>query len=130
MAGITAKQVMFANEFIKTGNAEASAKKAGYNARGNTTKLLHNTTIATYIKDKNKKLEKSTIADMEEIKQFWSDMVRDKEIKPTDRLKASELIGKTNGAFIDKVESTTIDLTKTMTNEQRKTRLAELMNKR
>jgi phage terminase small subunit len=105
MAGkITEKQKKFCDEYIKTGNAELAAKTAGYNARGNTTKLLQNTTIENYIKERNKQLDKPTIADMEEVKEFWTSTLRDKNMKPIDRLKASELIAKTNGAFIDKIE--------------------------
>ena len=103
---ITEKQKKFCNEYIKTGNAELAAKIARYSARGNTTKLLQNTTIAKYIKERNKQLEKSTIADMSEVKEFWTNTLRDKELKPMDRLKASEMIAKTNGAFIDKLEVT------------------------
>lgn len=103
---ITEKQKKFCDEYIKTGNAELAAKIAGYSARGNTTKLLQNTTIAKYIKERNKQLDKPTIADMAEVKEFWTNTLRDKELKPMDRLKASEMIAKTNGAFIDKLEVT------------------------
>lgn len=103
---ITEKQKKFCDEYIKTGNAELAAKIAGYSARGNTTKLLQNTTIVKYIKERNKQLDKPTIADMAEVKEFWTNTLRDKELKPMDRLKASEMIAKTNGAFIDKLEVT------------------------
>lgn len=102
---LTAKQKKFCDEYIKCGNAELAAKLAGYNARGNTTKLLQNTTIANYIKERNEQIDKDTIADMEEVKEFWTNVLRDKKIKPSDRLKASEFIAKTNGAFIEKVEA-------------------------
>ncbi len=65
----------------------------------------------------NKKLENSTIADMSEIKAFWTSLLREgketfdidgkqtKSIIDTNaRLKASEFLAKTNGAFIDKQE--------------------------
>ena len=142
MAELTGKQKAFADEYIRTGNAEQSAIKAGYNARGNTTKLMKNTTITTYItrraeaqriaEDKAiaKSVDSGVIADMIEIKRFWRDMMYNQDVKPTDRIKASELIAKTHGAFIERTETTTIDLTKSLTAEQRKARLAELMNKR
>jgi phage terminase small subunit len=101
---LTAKQKKFADEYIKSGNAELSAKIAGYSARGNTTKLLHNTTIANYIKERNEKLDKATIADMLEVKEFWTNTLRDNEADVKDRLKASEYIAKTNAAFIEKSE--------------------------
>lgn len=49
---LTSKQKKFADEYIATGNAEESARQAGYSARGNTSKLLQNTTIKTYIDER------------------------------------------------------------------------------
>lgn len=106
---ITAKQRMFADEYIKTGNAKASYTKV-YNsnakvAEANSSRLLSNAKIQEYIKSMNKRIERSTIADMTEVKEFWTNMFRSKDVEPRDRLKASELIAKTNAAFIDKVIS-------------------------
>jgi phage terminase small subunit len=109
MAGMTVKQKMFADEYIKTGNATQSYISAGYKARGNgaevnACKLLRNTKVRDYIMKRNKELDKSTIADMQEVKEFWTNLLRDKKTDTKDRLKASELIAKTNGAFLDRVE--------------------------
>ena len=60
--------------------------------------------IIEYIELQNKKLESSRICGMIEIKEYWSELVRDKEAEHKDRLKAAEYIAKTNGAFLDKVE--------------------------
>ena len=103
---LTEKQKRFADYYIASGNAEESAKKAGYNARGNTTKLLQNTTIQQYIKERNKLLESDRIANMEEVKQFWTNTMRNDEVELKDRLKASEYIAKTNAAFIEKQQIT------------------------
>lgn len=110
MDKLTEKQKRFADYYIETGNAEESARRAGYNARGNTTKLLHNTTIKKYIEERNKKLESNTIANMVEVKEFWTNFLRSENIEPKDRLKASEFIAKTNGAFLDRVEQTNIEI--------------------
>ena len=104
MAGLTLKQKKFADEYIKCGNAEQAARLAGYSARGNTTKILNNPAVKNYIKERSKQLEKSTIASMVEVKEFWTSILRDSEASKRDRLKASELIAKTNGAFLDRVE--------------------------
>nr|WP_245301704.1 terminase small subunit [Virgibacillus natechei] len=53
---MTEKQRKFVDYYIETGNAEESAKRAGYSARGNTTKLLQNTTILQYMDKQMKKL--------------------------------------------------------------------------
>ncbi|MEN2765767.1 terminase small subunit [Ornithinibacillus xuwenensis] len=128
---LTEKQKRFADYYIASGNAEESAKKAGYSARGNTTKLLQNTTIRKYIEERNKRLESNRIADMEEVKQFWTNTLRDEQRDLKDRLKASEYIAKTNAAFIDKQEhSGEIHNTVTeLTPEQRMKRIKELKAK-
>ncbi len=109
MAGMTVKQKMFADEYIKTGNAKQSYINAGYSARGNSaeanaSRLLRNDKVLAYIKQRNQEIDKDTIADMTEVKEFWTNMLRNRAADPKDRLKASELIAKTNGAFLDRVE--------------------------
>ena len=54
MANITAKQKMFADEYIKTGNAKQSYINAGYSARGNSaeanaSRLLRNDKVLAYM---------------------------------------------------------------------------------
>lgn len=109
MAGLTPNQKKFADEYIKTGNAKQSYINAGYKARGNraeaaASRLLRNVKVRDYIRQRNKELDKDTIADMTEVKEFWTNVLRNKAADPKDRLKASELIAKTNGAFLERVE--------------------------
>ena len=113
MASITAKQKMFADEYIKTGNAKQSYINAGYSARGNAaeaaaSRLLRNVKVRDYIRQRNKELDRDTIADMQEVKEFWTNILRNKAADSKDRLKASELIAKTNGAFLDRIENSGI----------------------
>lgn len=102
---MNAKQKLFADYYIQTGNAVESAIKAGYSvnyANAQSYRLLD--IVGDYIKEKNKALESHKIANMEEVKEFWTNMLRNEESDSKDRLKASEFIAKTNGAFIDKLE--------------------------
>lgn len=109
---LTVKQKRFANEYIKSGNATQSYIDAGYSAtsrsvaEANSRRLLGNERVHTYIELMNKKLEEESIADMKEIKQFWTKVIRSEEkyVEMKDRIRASELIARTNGAFLDKVE--------------------------
>jgi phage terminase small subunit len=106
---LKAKQKKFADYYIASGNATEAAIKAGYSpkyAGQNADKLLKNTNIMEYIKERNKQLEKPMIANMSEVKEFWTDILRDKEAEVKDRLKASEYIAKTNAAFIEKQQIT------------------------
>lgn len=105
---LTAKQQSFADHYIITGNASESARKAGYSNTYATThvyKLLENARVKQYIEKRNEELESELVADMKEVKQFWTSMLRNDLAEHKDRLKASEFIAKTNGAFIDKQET-------------------------
>ena len=104
---LTPKQKAFADYFIQSGNATQSAIKAGYSENTSKETGYENLTkphIVKYIEEQNKAIQSNRIADMEEVKEFWSNTIRDNELDLKDRLKASELIAKTNGAFIDKIQ--------------------------
>lgn len=107
MAKLTERQKKFCDYYVQSGNATDSAKRAGYSkkyANTNASKLLQNTVVREYIDYRNKQLEGERVADMKEVKEMWTSILRDEEVETKDRLKASEYIAKTNGAFLDKVE--------------------------
>lgn len=106
---LTEQQKKFADYYIGTGNATEAYKRAGYKGKGNVaeaaaSRLLRNVKVMGYIEQRNKQLESDRIADMEEVKQFWTETMRNNENELKNRLKASEYIAKTNAAFLDKVE--------------------------
>jgi phage terminase small subunit len=83
--------------------------KAGYEAEGNAaevnaSRLLRNAKVLEYIKARNEQLNVELIADIMETKRFWTGIMRDEGSDMKDRLRASEFIAKTNGAFIEKKE--------------------------
>ncbi|MCL6615518.1 MAG: terminase small subunit [Anoxybacillus ayderensis] len=112
MRKLTEKQKRFADYYIELGNAEEAAKRAGYSARGNTTKLLHNTTIRAYIQQRLAEKDKERIASQDEILAFLTKVLRGEEVEQIpmagkdffelvenmpsikDRIKAAELLGK------------------------------------
>ena len=109
MSKLTPKQQAFADYYIETGNATQAAIKAGYSkktARVIGQENLLKPAIKKYVEERNKEIKSKRIADMKEIKEFWTSMVRNNKLEPKDRLKASEYIAKTNGAFLEKVEHT------------------------
>lgn len=104
---LNARQKAFCEFYVASGNATESARKAGYSkrtARSIGQRLLTNVDIQSYIEELNKKVKDNRIADIKEVKEFWTEVLRNKNQKTQDRLKASEYIAKTNGAFLDKVE--------------------------
>ncbi|WHY01326.1 terminase small subunit [Neobacillus sp. DY30] len=109
MIELNIKQKRFADYYIETGNATASYLRAGYEAEGNAaevnaSRLLRNAKVLEYIKERNEKLDLEFIADITETKRFWTGIMRDENADIKDRLKASEYIAKTNGAFVEKKE--------------------------
>ncbi|MEH6957254.1 terminase small subunit [Neobacillus drentensis] len=109
MEKLNVKQKRFADYYMESGNAAASYVKAGYEAEGNAaevnaSRLLRNAKVLEYIKDRNEQLDVKFIADITETKRFWTEILRDGNADMRDRLKASEYIAKTNGAFVEKKE--------------------------
>ena len=107
------KQKIFCEEYAKHGNGTLAYKtaypttKKDETAKANASRMLTKDNVKKYIKDLSNIATDNRIADMREIKEFWSNMLRNTESKDSDRLKASELLGKTYGAFLDRVENTT-----------------------
>lgn len=108
------KELVFAEEWLKTTNATQSAIKAGYSARtaysaGN--RLLKKVDVKQYIDERLAEMKESSIADTNEVMQFLSSTMRGDipdqfGLDPAlnDRLKAAELLGKRYKMFTDKQE--------------------------
>jgi len=110
--GLTPRQKKFVDYYIEMGSAIDAYYKAGYKGKNDNVayvtahQLLRNPKVQEYTQERNAQLSKERVADIEEVKEFWTRVVRDPETKMQDRLKASEFIAKTNGAFIEKMEHT------------------------
>ena len=108
------KELIFAEEWLKTTNATQSAIKAGYSARtaysaGN--RLLKKVDVKQYIDERLAEMKESSIADTNEVMQFLSSTMRGDipdqfGLDPAlnDRIKAAELLGKRYKMFTDKQE--------------------------
>lgn len=76
---LTAKQRLFADEYIKSGNAMQSAIKAGYSdkyAKSSSSKMLENVGIKSYIDAKMAEIESHKIADAKEAMQAITAIAR------------------------------------------------------
>ena len=107
MAGLTPRQKKFCDEYMLCGNATQAAIRAGYSekyAGQNADKVLKNTNVKEYLSYFQKKVEQKTIKSVEEVQQWWSSIIDNAEEGTKDRLKASELLVKSKGGFIDRVE--------------------------
>jgi phage terminase small subunit len=102
MGELTPKQQKFVEAYA--GNATEAARIAGYKSpevEGH--RLLRNAKIDRAIKDREKEPRKLRIATREERQKFWTDVMLDAEQRMNDRLKAAELLGKSNADFSEKI---------------------------
>ena len=101
------RQKKFAELYAATGNATQSAIGAGYSPKSagvNADKLLKNTNIQAYLRTMTEADRASRIATVEELREFWTATLRDGGHEMKDRLKASDMLGKSLGVFIEKRE--------------------------
>ncbi len=104
---LTEKQKKFCDFYIQTGDATNSAIKSGYSKKTAYVigyENLNKPHLKNYIKERNDVIASTRIADMIEVKEFWSTTLRNEENELKDRLTASDKIAKTNGAYLDKIE--------------------------
>lgn len=105
---LNARQRKFAEYYAQSGNAAESAVKAGYSAKyanTNVSKLLQNTTIANYIKELSEKLKDERIMTAKDRQVLLSDIARDDENEPNDRIKAVDTLNKMTGEYTVKVDA-------------------------
>ena len=108
------KELIFAEEWLKTTNATQSAIKAGYSERtaySAGSRLLKKVDVKQYIYERLAEMKENSIADTDEVMQFLSSTMRGDipdqfGLDPAlnDRIKAAELIGKRYKLFTDKQE--------------------------
>lgn len=105
--GLTAKQKRFVEAY--DGNATQAAIAAGYSQKiarqmgqVNMTKRV----ILAEIKARETVRCTPLIASRAERQQFWTNVMRDKEQQMRDRLKAAELLGKSEADFVERQEIT------------------------
>ena len=108
---LTLKRQAFVQSY--TGNATKAALSAGYSERtahviGH--ELLKKPEIKEAIQNRMGERVNSLIADREERQAFWTEIMRDRESDPKDRLRASELLGKSEGDFLDRVEARSLEV--------------------
>jgi len=104
---LTTKQQRFVDFY--DGNATEACRKAGYKGNENTlnqmaNKLVRNGKIKTAIEKREKLSNKRIIMDRESRQELWTMIALDKEERTDTRLRASELLGKSEGDFIDRHE--------------------------
>jgi len=109
---LTPKQEKFCQEYIKTGNASEAFRRA-YPAslkwkpdavHSRASILLSNSKVQQRIDGLRKAIEEEAIADAKERQRFWTEVMRDQGADMKHRLKASELLAKAQGDFVERRE--------------------------
>ena len=103
------RQKLFAEYYAQGNSAAESARKAGYSERfaaQNADKLLKNTNISVYIKELSDKLKDERIMTAKDRQVTLSDIARDNENEPSDRIKAIDTLSKMTGEYTVKVDTT------------------------
>ena len=102
---LTVKQQRFVEAY--NGNATRAAIDAGYSPKWATkfgpNLIGKNREVAAAIREREEKRVNSLILSREERQIFWSNVVRDPDEDMKNRLKASELLGRSEADFMEKV---------------------------
>lgn len=99
---VTDKQQAFIDSF--DGNLKESAKKAGI-SYGYARNLMTKSDIQAAIKSRQEtEIRPARIADRAARQAFWSDVMNNEDVKMSDRLRASELLAKSEQDFVEKVD--------------------------
>ena len=104
--GLTPKQKAFADEYLKCGNATEAAINAGYSKKTAKEIGYENLTkphVYAYIAERQKQIEDARIADVAEVMQFFTRVMRNEEkdafgldLSASDRMTAGREILKRN----------------------------------
>ena len=104
--GLNDRQQKFVDAY--TGNATEAARIAGYTGSEPTLavtghELLRNPKVSKAIANRQQKSATKIIATREDRQAFWTEVMSSGSEEMRDRLKASELLGRSGADFTDKV---------------------------
>ena len=104
---LTQKQQAFVAAYDGNGveSAKAAGYKGGYQTLGVTAcRLLKDDRITRAIQAREKERMEPVIMNRQERQSFWSGIMLDEDASLRDRLRASELLGKSEGDFLERHE--------------------------
>lgn len=89
------------------GNAREAARVAGYKGPKEAAhRLITNPKVVAAIRAREGQETKTLVLDRQQRQAFWTSVIQDSAASMTDRLRASELLGRSEGDFLDRVQST------------------------
>lgn len=102
---LTLREQAFVEAF--KGNATLAALECGYrrsSAAKIGSRMMKKQAVRDAIRKRDQERPPPAVADRLERQSFWTHILRDEERDLRDRLKASELLGKSSGDFLERVE--------------------------
>jgi hypothetical protein len=103
--GLSDKQLKFIE--LWNGSPTQTAEMAGYSHPVTAGKrCMKNVAMCTRIKEKRAAEVKPLVANRIDRQKFWTETMQSAEEKIDARLKASELLGKSEGDFLDRIHQT------------------------
>lgn len=117
------------------GNATEAARLAGYSGDENTLgvvahKLLRNAKITQAIQTRETKTLKKLIATREDRQNFWTETMLREDVDLSTRLRASELLGRSQADFTDKVEHSGTMKLESLSDEDLDRRINQLLEEK
>lgn len=113
---LTPKQQTWIDEYIKTDDLITAARNAGYKGNDATlramsyqNKLKFKDVLQARKEELDAAMTSQSIAELEDIYEFWTSVLNDPEARMNDRLKASEYLAKAKGAFVEKRQVQVVD---------------------
>ena len=103
------RQRAFAEYYAQGNSAAESARKAGYSdsyAEHRTDEMLRNVEISAYIKELSDEFKDERILTAKDRQVILSDIARDPDNEPSDRIKAIDTLNKMTGEYTVKVDTT------------------------
>ena len=129
---MTPKQQAFIHEYLACLNATQAAIRAGYSPKTAYSigqRLLKNVEVSKAINSAMNERKSALIANRSERQEFWTHVMRDNDTDMKQRLKASELLAKSECDFVERHEITTSDYDLSKLNEQELLTLREMLLK-
>ena len=113
---LSKKQQLWIDEYIKTNDYTTASRNAGYKGNNNSLRQIgyenskrFKELIDARRQELYEKMTTDNIAELEDIFKFWTKTFQDDDEKMQDRIKASELLAKAKGGFIEKKEVKIVD---------------------
>lgn len=105
---VNERQKKFAEYYAQSGNTVQSAIKAGYSekyANARAYEMLGNVGVAEYIRELSEKVQNERIMTAKERQVLLSDIAKDGDNDPADRIRAVDTLNKMTGEYVAKIQA-------------------------